>query len=300
MYKDKIIELLDKYSIENEADEYLRSFLSMLGAGSDSFCVSTGYPSLDQYLKGGFHSGQLITIGARPSIGKTAFAISLIRNMLERDKKILFFSLEMSSKDIISRLVAGISGVSLHDISNNDASDEFPKVMSAVDYLYDKSLYIVDIPNISIETLLKISRTAVTEKHFDCILIDYFGLIDGVDSSSGKYERASKKLKELAMWLNVPIITMLQLPRDNNQKEPSLADIPYAMDSLIDDSDVVLFLHRNSPQDETAQGSSLEEDKVQTFQVAKIIIVKNKNGDIGHTVLGFNGSTTSFENIKMI
>ena len=100
MNKDKIIELLDKYSIENEADEYLRSSLSMLSTGSDSFCASTGFPSLDQYLKGGFHSGQLITIGARPSTGRLSFALSLIRNMLERDKKILFFSLEMSSKDI--------------------------------------------------------------------------------------------------------------------------------------------------------------------------------------------------------
>lgn len=300
MNKDKIIELLDKYSIENEADEYLRSFLSMLGAGSDSFCVSTGYPSLDQYLKGGFHSGQLITIGARPSIGKTAFAISLIRNMLERDKKILFFSLEMSSKDIISRLVTGISGVSLHDISNNDAADEFPKVMSAVDYLYDKSLYIVDIPSVSIETLLDITRRAVTEKHLDCIIIDHFRLIGGVDSSSDEYERVASQLKDLAKYLNVPIITMFQFPRDDKQGEPSLSDVPCIMNSLVDGSDVVLFLHRHRSQIEEKQCCIVDKNNDKSLQVAKVVIAKNKNGDTGHALLGFNGSTTAFENIETI
>ena len=294
MDKNKTIELLDKYSIENKADEFLRSFLRMIDAGLDSFCVSTGFPSLDQYLNGGFQSGQLITIGAQPSIGRLSFALSLIRNMLERDKKILFFSLEMSSKDIISRLVAGISGVNLHDISNNDASDEFSKVISAVDYLFDKTLYIVDIPSISIEALLKIIRVAITEKHLDCILIDYFRLIGGVDSLSDKYERASRKLKELAMWLNVPIVAMFQCPRGNNQKEPSLADVSYTMNSLVDDSDAVLFLHRHKSP------IVVGEDNVKSLQVAKVIIAKNKNGDIGHTFLGFNGRTASFENFEMV
>lgn len=300
MNKDKIIELLDKYSIENEADEYLRSSLSMLSTGSDSFCASTGFPSLDQYLKGGFHSGQLITIGARPSTGRLSFTLSLIRNMLERDKKILFFSLEMSSKDIISRLVAGISGICLQDIRNNDASDEFPIVMSAVDYLFDKSLYIVDIPNISIEALLDITRVAVTEKHVNCILIDHFRLIKGIEFSLDKYERASRKLKELAMWLNIPIITMFQFPSDSNQREPSLEEIFYTANSLVDDSDVVLFLHRHRSQNEEEQCSIVGKDNDKSLQVAKVIIAKNKNCDTGHVLLGFNGSTTSFENIETI
>ena len=298
MNKNEIIELLDEYSIQNEADEYLHSFLSMINKRLDSFLISTGFFTLDQYLNGGFRYGQLITIGARPSIGKTAFAISLIRNMLERDKKILFFSLEMSTKDIISRLVTGISGVSLHDISNNDASDEFPKVISAVDYLYDKSLYIVDIPNISIEALLDIARIAVTEKHVNCILLDHFSLIKGIGFLLDKYERATRKLKELAMWLNIPIITMFQFPRDSNQREPSLEEISCTADSLVDDSDVVLFLHRHRSQNEDKQCSIAGKDYVKSLQVAKVIIAKNKNGDTGHAFLGFNGSTTSFENIE--
>ena len=297
MHKDRRTELLDEYSIEKEADEYLRSFLNMISKRLDSSLISTGFFPLDQYLNGGFHYGQLITMGARPFIGKTAFAISLIRNMLERDKKILFFSLEMSTKDIISRLVASISGVSLHDISNNDL-DELPKVVSALSYLFDKRLYIVDIPSASIETLLDITRRAVTEKHLDCIIIDHFRLIGGVDSSSDEYERVASQLKDLAKYLNVPIITMFQFPRDDKQGEPSLSEVPCIMNSLVDGSEVVLFLHRHRSQIEEDQCCIVARDNDKSLQVAKVIIAKNMNGDIGHTLLGFNGSTTSFENIE--
>ena len=297
MHRDRKTELLDEYSIEKEADEYLRSFLNMISKRLESFLISTGFFSLDQYLNGGFHYGQLITMGARPSIGKTAFAISLIRNMLERDKKILFFSLEMSTKYIISRLVASISGVSLHDISNNDL-DELPKVVSALSYLFDKRLYIVDIPSVSIETLLDITRRAVTEKHLDCIIIDHFRLIGGVDSSSDEYERVASQLKDLAKYLNVPIITMFQFPRDDKQGEPSLSEVPCIMNSLVDGSEVVLFLHRHRSQIEEEQCCIVARDNDKSLQVAKVIIAKNMNGDIGHTLLGFNGSTTSFENIE--
>ena len=118
--------------------------------------------------------------------------------------------------------------------------------MSAVDYLLDKTLYIVDTPHISIETLLEIIRATMNEKHLDCILIDHFRLIDGVDYSSDKYARATRRLRELANWLNIPVVTTLQCPRDDNQREPSFADIPCTMNSLVDDSDVVLFLHRHN------------------------------------------------------
>ena len=144
MYKDEIHELLDKYSIQNEVNEFYKSLLDGLERKYDLVPISTGFPALDQILNGGIHSNQLITIGARPSIGKTAFAISLIRNMLERDKKILFFSLAMSSKDIITRLVASISRVNLYNIINvNFGDDEFNGVMYSIDCLYDKALYIV-------------------------------------------------------------------------------------------------------------------------------------------------------------
>ena len=187
--------------------------------------------------------------------------------------------------------------LSTHSFIYNDF-DELPNVVSALVYLFDKSLYIVDIPNISIDTLLEIIRTAVTEMHLDCIILDHFGLIDGIESSSDKHERATRRLKELAMRLNIPIVTMIQLPRDNNQKELSLADIPCTMNSLGDDSDVVLFLHRHIPKVGAEQCCTSAENEDDSLQSAKIIIAKNKKGDTGHTFVGFNGSTASFENIE--
>ena len=209
----------------------------------------------------------------------------------------------MSADDIISRLIAGISRINLYSIRNARFSRQefFSRIIHAATYLCERSLYIVDDTRISIETLTEIARTAVMEKQLDCILIDHFGLICNVDFTSDKYERASKKLKDLARWLNVPVVTMFQCPRDSNQREPSLADVPCTMNWLADDSDVILFLHRHKPQIEAEHYDSLSDNEdVRALQSVKIIIEKNRNGETGYTFAGFNGSTASFENIEQI
>ena len=100
--------------------------------------------------------------------------------------------------------------------------------------------------------------------------------------------------------MNVSIITMFQFPRDDKQGEPSLTDVPYIMNSLVDGSEVILFLPRHGSQIEEEQCNIVDKDNDKSLQVAKVIIAKNKNGDIWHILLGFNGSTTSFENIETI
>lgn len=300
-------EIMEKYSslVENSSiKNNLKGYYNSLYATLDNVyrtCVSTGFPSLDQYLnKKDCPVWQLITIGARPSIGKTAFAVSLIRNMLVKGKRILFFSFEMSSKNIISRLVSSISKVSLYNIiKKNFCPDELDRVFTALEYLWTKHLYIVDAPNIPIDVLWDIAvADKIKTNGPDCILIDHFGLIgDGV-SSSDKYERYSRELQSIAEVMKIPVITMFQLPRVYNQREPSLIDIPCAMNSLVADSDIVLFLHRNRSQTEAEQCHIVGKEDVKSLQVAKVIIAKNKNGDIGHTFLGFDGSTASFENIE--
>ena len=298
---EKYSVLVEKHSIKNQLEEYSDSLYTTVDNVYRTY-DSTGFPALDPYLKKkDCPVGQLITIGARPSIGKTAFAVSLIRNMLVRGKEILFFSLEMSSKDIINRLVSCISKVSLYNIIKKKfCPDEFDRVITAIEYLWTKHLYIVDIPNISINALWDIAVADKTRNCVgsDCILIDHFGLIGDEVSSSDKYESFSRELQSIAQVMNKPVITMFQLPRVNNQREPSLIDMPCAMNSLVDDSDIVLFLHRNRSQIEAEQCPIVGEEDVKSLQVAKVIIAKNKNGDIGHTFLGFDDSTASFENIE--
>lgn len=132
---------MNKCSPENETCKYL-SYLSVLYHG-DSFPLPTGFDELDKHLNGGLYSGQLIAIGARSSIGKTSFAVSLACNMVERNKRIQFFSLEMSADDIISRLISGVSRVNLYSIRNAQFSQQefFFGIIPVATYLCEKTLY---------------------------------------------------------------------------------------------------------------------------------------------------------------
>lgn len=308
MYTDPGYELLEKYStlvekhsIKNELEDYYDSLCAM-AKPNVSYWDTTGFPALDQFLDEGLGcKNELITICARPSVGKTAFAVSLIRNMLTRDKRILFFSLEMSCKDIIDRLVASISRVSLYNIVNRRFSGgQFDRVARAIEYLWNRHLYIVDIPNVSTKALWDIIlTTTMMEMHRpDCILIDHFGLIRGRASSSDEYDSPSGRLKSIASCFSVPVFVMYQLQHPNSRREPTLAELPCVMKFLlVEDSDAVLFLHRHKSQFEVERSIMAGEDDEKPQQVAKIIIAKNGNGNTGHIFVGFNSRTDSFEDI---
>lgn len=299
---EKYSKLVGKYSIKNELEEYYNS-LCTRAKPNMTYWDTTGFPSLDQYItKMNDCGGKLITICARPSIGKSAFTVSVIRNMLVRDNRILFFSLQMSAKDLINRLVASISQVSLYNVGNGRLSNsEFYRVEKAIEYLWTRDLYIVDIRSISVQALRAIilATAKIEMESLECILIDHFGLISGKSSPSDKYESPSSVLQSLASYLNIPVIAMFQLQRPNNQIEPSLSDIPCEMNfTLVHDSDVVLFLHRHKSLTGVGQCIIGSEGYAKPLQVAKVIIAKNENGDTGHIFVGFNGRTASFENIE--
>lgn len=297
MNNDKINEILEDYSAQTPMQEYLVSVIDKMdGIDMMDPPIPTGFYDLDYYLDGGLHHRQLITGGARPSVGKTSFAISLIHNMLEKNKKILFFSLEMSSQDVIKRLFAGITGMSLYKITSRVFSDtEINAIQSAADYIYSKTFYIVDIPRLSIESLKIMAKEAVLRKKIDCIIIDSFNLIEcREDSSADRYSRIAKVLKDLN-YLEVPIVTMLQCPRDREHREPYLADVPSDMYPLINESDVVFFLHRSRYVTESNQ-YSYDDEIARKAQKVKVLIEKNINGDNGLFYFYFNGDTSAFDN----
>lgn len=169
-----------------------------------------------------------------------------------------------------------------------------------IEYLWNRHLYVVDVPNMSSKALWDITlTTAMMEMHRpDCILIDHFGLIRGRTSSSDVYDSPSERLKSIAICFSVPVFAMYQLQHPNNQREPTLAELPCVMKFLlVKDSDAVLFLHRHKSQFEAERSTMAGEDGEKPLQVAKIIIAKNENGDTGHTFVAFNSRTASFEDI---
>ena len=238
-------EILDSYSGSTQISRYLYYMQEKITGAEYLSPISTGFEDLDYFLNGGLYPEQLVAVGAMPSVGKTSFVVSLIRNMLERNKNILFFSLDMVSRDIIRRLFAGTSGISLRKIIKcNLSNDAFECVISTAQQLFDRTFFIVDIPGLSIEKLEKIVWAAVSTEQIDCILIDSFNLIECcANSEADRYKRITNVLRRLR-GSDKPIITTFQCPYDKSQREPSLADVPHDIYTLVNESDVVFFLHR--------------------------------------------------------
>ncbi len=264
--------------------------------------VETGFIYLDKYTNGGFRPEDYIIIAARPSIGKSAFAISLCRNMIANGMRIAFFSLEMPARDVTTRLLSMISRVDQTKIVNaNFSGNELERVMNAADNLFSKELYIVDVPNISLGDLRAKARSLKREHDIQCLFIDYIGLVDpGLDQRTPRHEviaTVSKSLKQLARELKIPVVTLCQVSRDSEEKTPILSNLRDS-GSIEQDADIVMFLHRKRTlSDEELEMNAKDSEGRATLQTTKVIIAKHRNGQTADFKVGFNKSTTAFENV---
>ncbi len=253
--------------------------------------IPCGFTRLDS-MTSGFQNSELSIIGARPSMGKTAMALSMMEN-IAIDQKIPcgFFSLEMSYEQIGQRLLSQVSRIPGHKIRSGMMKlDDLQKINDAAGRVFDSPLYIVDTPNMQLLDLRAMARRMVQSKGVKIIFIDYIGLISTQNSSAPVYEQVSeisKSLKSLARELNIPVVALCQVARDAEGNEPTLAQLR-GSGSIEQDADVVMFIHRERKK--TEEG---EKDPVQD---AKLIVAKQRNGPIGDVNLLFLSSYTKFEN----
>ena len=286
-------ELLSKYSAKEAIANCMNNILRIMEGSLPSSAPSTGFSALDHCLGGGFYCKELIAIGAAHSTGKTAFAISLIRNMIKDDTKILFFSPEEPVSNIAKRLIVSIAHLPLKHISeaNLSGEDEFDRVMNAADIIYESdSLYFVDIPRIRIETLKAIARRLHYNESVNCIIIDD---VDAITTE--QYQIITEELKDLAMELAIPIVIMFQGSWKEHKQETQagFADCSRCTAERITRvADTVIFLERNIhiPPERDDDGRTC-------VQMAKAIVAKNNNGHHGTINLGFSTLSASFENI---
>ena len=302
MKKKKRIEMIEKYSSVNLISDCLDSIIIGMDKPAVPGIIPTGFDILDRYINGGLHPGTLLTIAARPHIGKTSFVVSMIRNMIRDGKKILFFSLQSSSYEISSMLIAGISRIPLRHIECmriHGDDNEFSRVMDAANYLYCKSFHIVDMPMVTMEELRKIARTAIETGQLDCLLIDGINRIDmKADSSADRYRKIAGKLKKLAIELKIPVVATMRYPRDRKERMPSAAYVFPKAKFIMRESDIFLFLHRKRVLSEVEREKNVKDsDGKATLQVTKVIVAKQRNGVTGNFKVGYNAATTSFENI---
>lgn len=248
--------------------------------------IPTGFAKLDIYTSG-FQNSELIIIGARPSIGKTALALSMIQNIAcEKRIPCGFFSLEMPYESIGMRLLAQEARVSMQKIRSGMLKlDDVKKIQDAAGRWFEAPLFTVDTPNMRLVDLRAMARRMVSKNGVKIIFIDYIGLIATEDPKKQVFEQVSeisKSLKALARELQIPIVVLCQVARDAEGQEPNLAQLR-GSGSIEQDADVVMFLHRDRLKDEVAA------------QEAKIILAKQRNGATGDIPIMFLPAYSKFE-----
>ncbi|WP_457677520.1 replicative DNA helicase [Thermovibrio sp.] len=256
--------------------------------------LPTGFYEIDK-MTSGLQPSDLIIIAARPSMGKTAFSLSIAYNVgLKEGKTVAFFSLEMSKEQLITRLIAQDSKIPLHKIRDGYLRpDELKRVVESADMIGQASIYIDDTPGISILEMRAKARRLKSEKGLDLIIVDYLQLMRGIrrtESRQQEVSEISRSLKALAKELNVPVIALSQLSRQvehRADKRPQLSDLRES-GSIEQDADIVMFIHR--PEVYKKNPEPEEEG------IAEIIIAKQRNGPTGTVKLAFIKELTRFEN----
>ncbi len=260
--------------------------------------IPSGFSDIDR-ITSGWQCSDLVIIAARPSMGKTAFVLSMARNMaVEHKVPVAVFSLEMSSVQLVTRLIVSETELPVEKIRTGKLQNyEWEQLEYKIKGLHDAPIFIDDTPAISIFELRAKCRRLVRQHHIKCVIIDYLQLMSaGTDNRAGTREQEvstiSRSLKAIAKELNVPIIALSQLNRSvetrGGNKRPVLSDLRES-GAIEQDADMVLFIHRPEyyKQTEDDQGNSL-------IGIAEIIIAKHRNGALGDVSLKFNSSMAKF------
>lgn len=255
--------------------------------------LQTHYSDLDLIL-GGFQKSDFIILAARPSVGKTAFALNIAENVASNGGRVAFFSVEMAAEQLALRLLSSISGVSSHLIRRGEISDSDwnKRITPALDFMDKLNISINDNAMITPLGIRADARRLALDssKGIDLIIVDYIQLIS---SSQKRYEsrvtevsEISRSLKALGRELNVPILALSQLSRESEKqtRTPRLSDLRES-GALEQDADVVMFLHRDEP-DELSLDSQ--------FIDMKLIISKHRNGPTGSIDMKFERHRTRF------
>lgn len=259
--------------------------------------VPTGFKDLDEKL-GGFQNSDLIIIAARPSMGKTAFAMSIARNVaVEYKLPVAFFSIEMSDIQLVIRLFSGEAKINAQKIrTGNINHQELAKLVKKINRLADSPLYIDDSPMLSINDFRAKCRRLKVERNIKMVMIDYLQLIQPPKAESREREISiiSRSLKQIAKELDIPIVAMAQLNRSVEQrteKRPQLSDLRES-GSIEQDADVVLFIYRP----EVYGIKTYTDNQAPTENTGEIIIGKQRNGPTGFIRLVYEKDYTRFEN----
>ena len=278
--------------------------------------VPTGLTDLDDRL-GGMHNSDLLIIAGRPSMGKTALATNIAfhaaKKLQEKGKKssIAFFSLEMSSEQLSTRILAEQSRIKSNDIRRGRISEEqFDKFIETSKNISELPLYIDETPAISIAAMSNRARRIKRLYGLDLVVVDYIQLMSAANTRDGRVQEISeitKGLKALAKELSVPVLALSQLSRaveHRDIKKPQLSDLRES-GSIEQDADVVMFVYREAyyleklePRPATVEHAEWQAKMNEVSNLAEIIIGKQRHGPTGNINVEFEAMFTKFRDIQ--
>ncbi|HVM58760.1 MAG TPA: replicative DNA helicase, partial [Candidatus Paceibacterota bacterium] len=257
--------------------------------------VPSGFPALDNLLSG-FHPSDLVILAARPSMGKTSLALDIARNAAVRHGvPVGIFSLEMSSEQLIDRMLAAESFVNSWKLRTGQVKEkeDFERIRDALEVLSKAPIYIDDKPGNNILAMRAVARRLKRERGIGLIVVDYLQLMaptntKASDSLVQQVTEISRSLKGLARELQVPVIALSQLSRAVEQRggKPRLSDLRDS-GSIEQDADVVMFIHRDDKRNPESDRPG----------VAEILIEKHRNGPTGRAELFFDEKRATFQPI---
>lgn len=246
----------------------------------------------------GFQNGNYYVLAARPSMGKTAFALEIMRRVAKSDKIAAILSLETSHESLGYRLLAQTSGINGQKILSGELNeDEFEDVLNAATELSSLGIYIDDTLTMSDQQLRSKARQLKQKQKVDLLVIDYVQLLKGKGyNQEQEVANVSRMCKVVAKELDIPVIALAQLSRDvekrGGDKRPVLSDLR-ASGQIEQDADVVMFLYRAE-----YYGITVDENNMSTIGQCEVIISKNKDGAIGTKVLQFDKERLRFSNFE--
>ena len=282
----------------------------------DVIGLKTGLSDFDKKI-GGLHKSDLIIIAGRPSMGKTAFATNIASNISKafennNNKNVLFFSLEMSSEQLATRLLGELAEISSENIrTGNLSKKDFSRILSSSNDLKKLNLFIDDTPALSISAIRTRARRLKRKLGLDLIILDYLQLVSGEskkmnDNRVQEISDITRGLKAIAKELDIPVIALSQLSRkveDREEKRPQLADLRES-GAIEQDADLVVFLYREEyylARTEPPEGTDKHEmwtNKMEkVHNIAEAIIAKHRHGPISKVKLHFNPSWTKFSDL---
>lgn len=257
--------------------------------------IATGFTELDK-MTAGFQRNDLIIVGARPSVGKTAFALNIAQNVATKtEENVAIFSLEMGAEQLVMRMLCAEGNIDAQRLRTGSLTDDdWGKLTMAMGSLSNAGIFIDDTPGVRITDIRSKCRRLKQEHGLGMILIDYLQLIVGSgragENRQQEVSEISRSLKALARELQIPVIALSQLSRGVEQrqdKRPMMSDIRES-GSIEQDADIVAFLYRDDYYDKES------EDK----NIIEIIIAKQRNGPVGTVQLAFVKEYNKFVNLE--